>query len=326
MSETNQWTEAEILELLPLYGLGALEPEEVMMIEKYLAAHPHLLAQVAETDHALVALAELASYAALPVNAKERLLAAVQEEAQSATQTTSSQTRPVVMPADPAQPSFVIWLKDMWQGRGVWQAAAATTLAALFILALYTANLSSQLDDSGQQVAALEREVTDLTQTNSELTGSNDALVAANQTLTTRVQLLQQDFNTNRELLASAQSDPSLLRAVINANNTVVLHNHADGDLPRGVFYQSGHTGQLVVHGLDPLPVDQTYQFWAVTKDGIQIPTGMVTVQDRNAATWTSITLPTTVTVADVIAIGISIEPASGSAVPTTPMLLDGEL
>lgn len=326
MSEMNQWTEAEILELLPLYGLGALEPEEVVMIEKYLAAHPHLLAQVAETDHALVALAQLAPHAALPVNAKERLLAVVQEENQSATQTTSSQAHPVVMPADPAQPSFVTWLKDVWQGKRVWQAAAATTFAALFILALYTANLSNQLDETGQQVAALEQEVTDLAQTNSELAGSNDALAAANQALTTQVQLLQQDFNTNRELLASAQSDPSLLQAVINANNTVVLHNHVDGDLPRGVFYQSGHTGQLVVHGLDPLPADQAYQFWAVTKDGTQIPTGMVTVQDAAAATWTSITLPATLTVADVVAIGISIEPASGSAAPTSPMLLDGEL
>ncbi len=326
MSETKQWTEAEILELLPLYGLGALEPEEVVMIEKHLAAHPHLLAQVAETDHALVALAELAPYAALPVNAKERLLAVVQGENQPATQTGSLPIRPVVMPTDPAQPSFVTWLREVWQGKRIWQFAAATSFAALFILALYTANLSNQLDETGQQVAALEQEVTDLAQVNGELVENRDALAAANQALTTQVQLLQQDFNTNRELLASAQSDPSLLQAVINANNTVVLHNHANGDLPRGVFYQSGHTGQLVVHGLASLPADQTYQLWAVTIDGTQIATGMITVQDPAAATWTSITLPATLTVADVVAIGISIEPASGSATPTSPMLLDGEL
>jgi anti-sigma-K factor RskA len=323
MSETKQWTEAEILELLPLYGLGALEPEEVVMIEKHLAAHPHLLAQVAETDHALVALAELAPYAALPVNAKERLLAVVQGENQPATQTGSLPIRPVVMPTDSAQPSFVTWLREVWQGKRIWQFAAATSFAALFILALYTANLSNQLDETGQQVATLEQEVTDLAQVNGELVENRDALAAA---LTTQIQLLQQDFNTNRELLASAQSDPSLLQAVINANNSVVLHNHVNSDLPRGVFYQSGHTGQLVVHGLNPLPADQAYQLWAVTQDGTQIPTGMVTVQDPAAATWTSITLPTTLTITDVVAIGISIEPASGSAAPTSPMLLDGEL
>ena len=312
MSEQTPWTEAEFLELLPLYRLGALEPDEVLMMEKHLASHPHLRTHLAETDQALVVLAESAPYAALPVNAREQLLAAVRSESQPAV----AVSRPVVARPAPVKRS---WWAELWQGRGVWQFAAATTFAALVLLTLYTANLSTRLNDREQQVVVLAQE-------NGELIEANDELAAANQTLTLQIQLLQTDFNTNRELLASAQTDPSLLQAVVNASHTVVLHNQTDGDLPRGVFYQSGHTGQLVVHGLAPLPASQTYQFWAVTQDGTQIPTALVAVQDANAATWTTVTLPDTLNVGEVVAIGISIEPAAGSQIPTSPMLLDAEL
>lgn len=312
MSQETPWTEEEILELLPLYRLGALEPEEVVIMEKHLASHPHLLTQLAKTDHALVALAESSPYAALPVNAKEQLLAAVRLENQQA----GAVPRPLVPPRPQARQS---WWAEWWQGRGVWSFAAAASFAALLLLIIYTANLSTRLNDTEQQVARL-------TQENNELEEEKENLAAANQTLTLQIQLLQNDFNTNRELLASAQSDPSLLQAVVNANNTIVLHNHTNGDLPRGVFYQSGHTGQLVVHGLAPLPTTQAYQFWTVTQDGTQIPTALVTVQDANAATWTTITLPDSLNIADVVAIGISIEPVAGSQTPTSPMLLDAEL
>lgn len=311
MSQETPWTEEEILELLPLYRLGALEPEEVVIMEKHLASNPHLLAHLVETDHALVALAESAPYAALPVNAKEQLLAAVRSESQPA----GAVPRPLVAPRLKTRKT---WWAEWWQGRGVWSFAAAATFAALVLLIFYTANLSTRLNDTEQQVARL-------TQENNELAEEKADLAAANQTLTLQIQLLQNDFNTNRELLASAQSDPSLLQAVVNASNTIVLHNHTDGNLPRGVFYQTGHTGQLVVHGLAPLPTNQTYQFWAVTQDGTQIPTALVTVQDANAATWTTVILPDSLNVDEVIAIGISIEPARGSQTPTSPMLLDAE-
>jgi anti-sigma-K factor RskA len=208
----------------------------------------------------------------------------------------------------------------------MWQLAAAASFAALLFLIFYTVDLNRSLVTANQRLTTLSQNNESLTQENDQLRQENDRVAAANQSLTQQIRQLQTDFQTNRELLASAQTDPTLLQAVLAASNTVVLHNHVDGDLPRGVFYQDGHTGQLVVHGLDPLPQGQTYQFWAVTRDGVQIPAGLVTVLDRDGATWTTVTIPATVSVTDLAAIGISIEPAGGSPTPTSPMLLDGEL
>ncbi|MCL4869910.1 MAG: anti-sigma factor [Anaerolineae bacterium] len=317
-------TEAQLEELLPLYRLGALEPDEVVMVEAHLAANPHWQPKLAESDLALVALAESAPHAALPVNARERLLAAVRPEGGVAA--ASSAPRPVVIASDHTPSRVRVWWQQVWQGRGLWPAAAALTFAALLFLIFYTIDLNRELVTANQRLTTLAQDNQTLTEANDVLRQENDQAAAANQLLSQQIRQLQTDFQTNRELLASAQTDPDLLQAVLRASNTIVLHNHVEGDLPRGVFYQDGHSGQLVVHGLDPLPQGQTYQFWAVTRDGVQIPAGFVTVLNRDGATWTTITIPATIAVTDLAAIGISIEPDGGSPSPTSPMLLDGEL
>ncbi|MBC8075345.1 MAG: hypothetical protein H7Y32_04660, partial [Chloroflexales bacterium] len=74
-------TYVEMVELLPLYALGTLEPEEMQAVERYLGAHPELAAQLRELEEGIAYLAHSTPTAPLPADAKARLLARVQSEA-----------------------------------------------------------------------------------------------------------------------------------------------------------------------------------------------------------------------------------------------------
>lgn len=67
-------THNDILDLLPGYILGALEPDEMLRVADYLAAHPELEATVTEAEEALAQMAYIAPDAQLPDYAKQRLV------------------------------------------------------------------------------------------------------------------------------------------------------------------------------------------------------------------------------------------------------------
>lgn len=74
-------TYIEMVELLPLYALGTLEPEEMLAVERYVSTHPELAAPLRELEDGIAYLAHSAPAALLPADAKARLLARVQSEA-----------------------------------------------------------------------------------------------------------------------------------------------------------------------------------------------------------------------------------------------------
>jgi hypothetical protein len=156
----------------------------------------------------------------------------------------------------------------------------------------------SQITD---QVAALQAQVAQLQAANTELQQARDTL--------------QQQV----------QADQNRLALIANANpaQTVMLPGTAEAPEARGAFYSGDGQGLLLVRGLEPLSAQQSYQLWLIPPaDGAPVPAGLVEVDAADAPTWLAVPIPPSAQ--DFAAVGVSIEPAGGSAAPTGPIVLLG--
>jgi hypothetical protein len=83
------------------------------------------------------------------------------------------------------------------------------------------------------------------------------------------------------------------------------------------LFYvESKDVGVLTVEGLAPLPADQAYQVWAVTKKGLEARSLLSPAQDAKAVALVS------GDISPARLVFVTIEPASGSDRPTGPTVL----
>jgi anti-sigma factor RsiW len=73
-------TREEIIEMLPAYVLGALEPDEMLAVEAYLEQHHDLLPRLHSAEEAAAQLAYLAPATPLPDDARDRLMSRVKAE------------------------------------------------------------------------------------------------------------------------------------------------------------------------------------------------------------------------------------------------------
>ncbi|MDQ4078394.1 MAG: anti-sigma factor [Chloroflexota bacterium] len=147
----DELTHQEILDLLPAYVLGALEPEEMLTIDRYLTQQHQLLAELEELESATAQLAYTAPEASLPSDAKRRLMARVQADLQgevpaSARRETERDNTVLGM--------FRRWFSNLW----LWRSAAALSLVVLLFLLLYTSQLQEQLGEVEEQVVELEQD------------------------------------------------------------------------------------------------------------------------------------------------------------------------
>jgi anti-sigma-K factor RskA len=109
-------------------------------------------------------------------------------------------------------------------------------------------------------------------------------------------------------------------------NDAATAYPLDDSDLPvsaTGVLFAEpqGHQVYLVANGLPALPRDQRYQVWLFTADDQQQSAGLVTVGangDLRAF------LETPAPFADYVGVALTAEPESGSAVPTSDLVLGG--
>ena len=99
-----------------------------------------------------------------------------------------------------------------------------------------------------------------------------------------------------------------------------------DSDLPvsaTGVVFAEpqGREVYLVADGLPVLPRDQRYQVWLFTTDDQQLSAGLVTVEaDGDVRAL----LETPAPFANYVGVALTAEPAAGSAVPTSDLVLGG--
>ena len=310
-------TYEEVVDLLPAYTLGALEPEEMVAMDDYMQRHHALLARVERLDAATAQLAYTAPVAPLPAKVKTSLMNQVRAEAipsrtlsllHAAERVTQNlpaipKTTPLlparqqeqmyalarptpVLPPPPAVPA-----PPPRRFEFGWLAAAATAVAALFVVWL----------DFGAQ--------RQLVQLRADLTVRNTQL---NQ-LSQLVQVMELQLQQNQGQLAF----------LANPTQIVPLAGTDKAPTAGGVFYQHDSRALLVLHGLPPLPADQTYQLWLIPAQGDPTPAGLLAVPSVEPNRL-QVSLPENALAYQ--AIGVSIEPAGGSPLPTVAnIVLVGE-
>lgn len=304
-------TYEEAVELLPAYTLGALEPDEMVAMDDYMQRHHALLARVERLDAATAQLAYTAPIAPLSSHVKNSLMGQIRAEAipsrtlslldaaeritqnlptvpkntpllpaRQQQEQTYALARPTPMlPPQPTSPPARTPTRRFDFG---WLAATAMAVAALFIVWV----------DFGAQ--------RQLVQLRTDLTGRDRQITQ----LTQQIQSMELQLQQNQGQLAFFAAPTEI----------VPLAGLGKAPGAGGVFYQHNNRAILVLHGLPPLPADQTYQLWLIPAQGPPAPAGLLTIATVNP-NGQQVTLPENAL--GYQAVGISIEPAGGSETPT---------
>lgn len=300
-------TLAEAEELLPAFVLGALDPEEMLAVERFVQQHPEIRTRLANYEKAVVELAYAAPQIQPPGRAKTQLMNRVRQDlAERHPQATTpfrsgSALRPAARPA-PIRPtpthatddqpgSALGWFGIFWR-----TFAIAGAAAAIVILAFLTLQLRTNVNQLTAHMQALQTDLANLQTENSRLAQQNIALQEQIQSLDAQYQI------------------------VLNPQQSIALA--ASGPVPNatGNFYSSADQAVLVLHGLQPLPADQTYQLWWLSPDGSAVLPGELLAVTNAESTTLALAIPAEHR--DFSGIGISIEPAGGRQTPTTVVLL----
>lgn len=288
----------EVLELLPGFVLGALDPEEMLAVESYIDQQQALLDRVTELETATAHFAYAAPPVAPPVHIKSQLLQRAQ--ADLATNQRSRGAPPLTFPPRkiiaPVQEmqSAPTHRRPATTGRN-WFGGVARGLmgfgvaAALVLLAFMTTQLRGTVGRLSADLSAAQGQVTQLQTIN---------------------QSLQQELQTQQVRVAviTGATREIALKSDIQPNATATLYVHND-------------TGILVAHNLQPLPESQTYQLWLIGADGVPLPSGLMPIHSQDPGI---VTIKIPEEGRDFVNIGVTIEPAIGSQVPTAPIVLVG--
>ncbi len=285
---------SDIVDLLPAYVLGVLEPEEMLSVDHYIEQQRELLAQLDAVEQAASSLAHTAPLGPLSPDLKERLMARVRADVAG---------RPLVSAGVPMRATATRRLpaqqpRRMMQG-SIWQLAAAAALGLLLLSTLYSTRLQS---------SAAQREA--------ELSSLQAQVVA----VSTRIAELEA---TNLSLLQQLQADEAQLALFAGAERAIPLPGTEAAPAAHGTFYQSGSVGLLVWSGLEPLDAEQTYQVWLIPAEGDPVPAGLLEVDDQLATSY-HVTVPEGLE--GFAAVGVSVEPRGGSTSPTGPIVLLGQV
>lgn len=303
-------TYEEAVELLPAYTLGALEPDEMVAMDDYMQRQHALLARVERLDAATAQLAYTAPIAPLSSHVKNSLMGQIRAEAiPSRTRSLLdaaeriTQNLPTVPKNTPLLPARQQQEQSYALARPTpilppqsapapaaptrrfdfgWLAAAAMAVAALFIV---------WIDFQAQR---------QLVQLRTDLTGRDTEISQLNQQIQSMALQLQQSQGQ--------------LAFFANPTQIVSLTGTVKAPTAGGVFYQHNERAILVLHGLPPLPADQTYQLWLIPAQGAPAPAGLLRIAtvDPNGQ---QVNLPDSALPYQ--AIGVSIEPSGGSETPT---------
>jgi anti-sigma-K factor RskA len=253
----NEMNEQHVDNLLDLYVLGALEPDESAHIEAHLDTCVRCRAQLTEAKRVVELLALTPEQFDPPPHLRARVLDHVAQLQRA---------------ERPPRPTFWQRFQFAFQPPAArWSLAAST---ALLVATLALGGRTLQLQ---QQVSTLNTQMSTL-----------------------NTQLAQQ-----QEVLEVVQS-PGIQVASLTAPATDTA---ARAQL---LFDATGQRAYLVTANLPPLPADQTYQFWLI--DDQPTSAGLFSVDQRGVG---ELLVDAQQPIEAYEAVGISIEPAGGSAAPT---------
>lgn len=288
----------EVLELLPGFVLGALDPEEMLAVESYIDQQQALLDRVTELETATAHFAYAAPPVTPPAHIKSQLLQRAQADLVTNQRSRGAPPltfppRKIIAPVQEMQSAPVL-RRPTTTGRN-WFGGLARGLmgfgvaAALVLLAFMT----TQLRGTVGRLSA-------------ELDTARSAL--------TQIQTV------NQSLQEELQAQQIRVAVLSNPTRQVTLVSDVQPQA-EGTFYVHNDIGVLVAHNLQPLPETQTYQLWLIGADGVPLPSGLMPIHSQEPGMLT-ITIPETGR--DFVNVGVTIEPAEGSEVPTAPIILLG--
>ncbi len=304
--------ENESAALIAAHALGATDAGERRAVEVLTATDPAAAAELA----AYRRLVETMHYSAPPVVAPPALEARLLAALDGAPQVASAAVAPQVPKLPATQP--------VSRGRSwnwLWPAVAAS---AAVILLLFGLNLwqIGRIATLSAENAALQAQLAD-----------RDALIAQREA---QVTTLDQQIAAQSESLNAAQAQAVDLGALL-ADRTEVLaatiaragetYNMTPAQPESAAFatvgwFDGGGIGILQARDFPPLSPDMTYQLWLI-KDGQRTSGGLFTVSDTGSGTLI-FSPPDTLDAFD--GMGITPEPAGGSAGPTAPPVVTGSL
>lgn len=279
---SNKLTHDEVMELLPLFVLGALEPEEMMAVDDYIQVHPEWLPRLQALEETAAQLAYAAPHMHLPAAAKDKLMQRVSGAAPKAT--------PVPLVAQPPSvwQTFLHWL----QNGNRWAGATAVAFSLLLFVSLYTLQLRAN--------------VADLRQTNEQLQTENETLQEVNIRL--QEEIIRDDtvfaqFSTAERVIAlpGTEEAPQATGVFLvdGLDGLFVLRNLAA--LPADQAYQLW----LVPPGGGP-------------PDAVSV--GLLEDLSSTGAAQQAVTIP--IDLQDFAIVDVSVEPAGGSEHLSGPVII----
>ncbi len=279
----------DVVELLPIFVLGALEPDEMLAVDSYINHHQGLAERLAQLEATTAQLAYIAPPLPLPGHVKTQLMQRVQADliAQQPAPLSIPAIFPprrrivpspgvVMPPAAPPRKPPTNWFSLVTRtliGVGV---AAAMLLLVIRIgqLSITTYRLNAEL---------------------AELKAQNSQLHTVNQSLEQQLQ----DQNNQMAVFADKE---------------IALKGTDVAPVALGQFYVVNHKGVLTVQDLPPLPKNQTYQVWLIPAEGPPLSVGFLEV---TAAKMGSLMVTIPDAASNFANVGLSIEPIGGSLSPT---------
>lgn len=266
---------------------------------------------------------------------------------------------PEIFPPQPKR-SF---MSGLFNARALTNATMVASLVTLLFMTLLNFQGEAQLRqttvdlrENKTKLTQIEQQVGNLSQANHNLSSSNvelatqsaqfseeqSALRADNEQLKVKESELQLEvvelkdenesiaieraslFEENARLQTQLDAASDRITLVGAATQATVMFGTDEAPGLQGTFFHRDQQGALVVHGLEPLPPEQSYQFWLVSDQGDQVPAGLFIVSADQEPTWANLELPQDLPAYSLV--GITIEPSGGSEIPTGPMLLESIL
>jgi anti-sigma-K factor RskA len=285
---------AQILEYLPAYVLGALDPDEMLAVDDYLQAHPELLSRVAELEALSAQLAYAAPPAPLPPELRDEVVARARASLPP------GRAHPAATPPPSRLPSQLTWSEQVaawWRQRGLFDVTLVGTALTTLLLTVALGRTILQLDRLQSHISELQSQV---------------ATVQADN------ELLR---NENLRLQSEIEMHQNQLASLAAATEFVALSGTESAPTASGVVYVTETQATLILRNLEELGAAQIYQLWLIPAEGAPISAGLLG-SAGGALQTVSVALPADV--AGFAAVGISVEPSGGSAAPTGPIVLVG--
>jgi anti-sigma-K factor RskA len=259
--EPNRFSYDEIVEMLPAFVVGALDPDEMLAVEDFIDGNPELLARVHALEDAAAKLAYAAPAQPLPKSLQAKVMDRARASLPPRSQPASAPPVSAPRPERPIQPPMPATQREprrgigaWWRSRGLFDIGLVATIAAALLLAVLFRQALLEVNQLRTEVQGLEQQVATLQTENSLLQVQNLQL--------------QRDLEAQQNQMAS----------LANPQQVVPLGGTEAAPNANGTVYVRDGIATLVLSNLDTLSDDQIYQLWLIPPEGAgaPIPAGLL--------------------------------------------------